>query len=245
MKAAYDKFARQYQRSKTLPFRQYIEWYTYKKLLGNVSGLSVLDLACGDGFYSRRIMEQGAGRVVGVDISRVMLELARKKNKTAAGAIEYIKGDVLAQKKYGDFDLVVASYLLNYARTAEQMSDMCRTIAINLKSGGRFVSINNNPDQSPATFVFCSKYGFTKAISEPLQNGTTIRYEFHRGGQEFEFDNYYLSRQIHERAFEENGFKDFRWIKIEVDPEGIRRFGYDYWRDFLLYEPIIGIWSRK
>ena len=245
MNAPYDKIARQYQRSKTLPFRQYIEWYTYKKLLGDVSGLSVLDLACGDGFYSRRIMERGAGRVVGVDISRVMIEHARKKNQAAQGPIEYIQGDVLDQKNYGDFDLVVASYLLNYARTPEQMSDMCRTIAINLKPGGRFVSINNNPDQSPASFIFCRKYGFTKTISEPLQNGTAIRYEFHRGGQEFRIDNYYLSRQIHEQAFEKNGLNDFRWINIEVDPEGVRRFGYDYWRDFLMYEPIIGIWSRK
>ena len=245
MKATYDKIARQYQRSKTLPFRQYVEWYTYQKLLGDVSGLSVLDLACGDGFYSRRIMERGAGRVVGVDISGVMIEHARKKNKAAAGSIEYFEGDVLDQKKYGEFDLVVASYLLNYARTAEQMSDMCRTIAINLQPGGRFVSLNNNPGQSPASFVFCRKYGFTKTISEPLQNGTAIRYEFHREGQKFRFDNYYLSRQIHEQAFEKNGLKDFRWIKIEVDPEGVRRFGFDYWRDFLLYEPIIGISSSK
>ena len=175
MTGTYDKIARQYQKSKTLPFRQYIEWYTCKKLLGDLSGHSVLDLACGDGFYSRRILERGAGFVVGVDISRVMIELARKKNTAAAGSIEYIQGDVLDQKKYGEFDLVVASYLLNYARTPEQLSDMCRTIAINLKPGGRFVSINNNPDQSPASFIFCRKYGFTKTISEPLQNGTAIR----------------------------------------------------------------------
>ena len=245
MNATYDIIARQYQRSKTLPFRQYIEWYTYKKLLGDISGRSVLDLACGDGFYSRKIMARGAGRVVGVDISRVMIEFAEKKNKAASGSIEYIEGDVLDKNKYGSFDLVVASYLLNYARTAEQMVDMCRTIAINLKPGGRFVSINNNPDQSPASFVFCRKYGFTKTISEPLQDGTAIRYEFHRQGQKFQFDNYYLSRRIHEQAFEKNGLEDFRWIKVEVDPEGVNRFGQDYWRDFLLYEPIIGIVSRK
>ena len=107
------------------------------------------------------------------------------------------------------------------------------------------MSINNNPDQSPATFVFCRKYRFTKTIPEPLQNGTAIRYEFHRGGQESRFDNYYLNRKIHAQSFEENGFKDFGWTKIEVDPEGIRRFGYDYCRDFLLYEPIIGSWSWK
>ena len=50
MNAFYDKIAKQYQKSKALPFRQYVEWYSYSNLLGDVTGKSVLDLACGDGF---------------------------------------------------------------------------------------------------------------------------------------------------------------------------------------------------
>jgi hypothetical protein len=42
MNATYDKIARQYQSSKTLPFRQYVEWYTYSNLLDDVRGKSVL-----------------------------------------------------------------------------------------------------------------------------------------------------------------------------------------------------------
>jgi len=53
--------------------------------------------------------------------------------------------------------LVVTAYLLNYARTKEQLLDMCRAIADNLKSGGRFVSINNNPDQPSESFPTCKK----------------------------------------------------------------------------------------
>ncbi len=116
MNAYYDKIARQYQKSKTLPFRQYVEWYSYSKFLNDVTGKSVLDLACGDGFYSRRIKDKGAGRVVGVDISSKMIDLARQKNT---------------------------------------------------------------------------------------------------------------------------------WEKIEVDPEGVRKFGHDFWQDFLVYEPIIGIVSKR
>ena len=43
MAAYYDDIAKQYQKSKALPFREYVEWYSYRKLLGNIAGKSVLD----------------------------------------------------------------------------------------------------------------------------------------------------------------------------------------------------------
>jgi len=245
MNPTYDKIARQYQRSKTLPFRRYVEWYTYSKLLDDLSGKSVLDLACGEGFYSRRIKRKSAKRVVGVDISTAMISLARQKNKDSGLSIDYFVGDILNKEKYGSFDLVVASYLLNYAQTKEQLLDMCRTIAINLKPGGRFVSINNNPDQPPSSFGTCKKYGFIKTIAEPLQDGAAIQYEFFREGQKFKIINYYLSRKAHEVAFKRAGLQTMRWKKIQVDPEGVQKFGHDFWQDFLEYEPIIGIVSNR
>lgn len=241
MTAYYDDIAKQYQQSKTLPFREYVEWYSYRKLLGNISGKSVLDLACGEGFYTRRVKEKGASRVVGVDISARMIELARKQEAANPRRIDYIVADVLKLGEIGSFDLVVASYLLNYARTKDQMLDMCRAIAVNLKPGGRFVSINNNPDQPPESFATCKKYGFIKKISGSLREGAAITYEFFRQGQKFQIDNYYLSRKTHEWAFKTVGLTHINWPRIEVDPAGIDKFGPDFWRDFLDYEPIVGI----
>jgi SAM-dependent methyltransferase len=201
MTALYDKIAKQYKASKRLPFREYVEWYSYNKLLGDISQKSVLDLACGEGFYTRRIKRKGAGK----------------------------------------FDLVVASYLLNYAQTKEHLLKMFQTIAANLKSGGRFVSINNNPDQPPESFPICEKYGFTKSISGPLKEGAAITYEFFRGGQKFRFDNYYLRRASHEWAAKQAGLNPIQWHKIEVSQDGLKMFGREFWQDFIDYEPIVGI----
>ena len=244
MAAYYDDIAKQYQKSKTLPFREFVEWYTYRKLLGNIAGKSVLDLACGEGFYTRRIKENGAGRAMGVDISAKMIELARQQEVANPLKIDYSVGDVLNVGQIGRFDLVVASYLLNYARSKAQLLDMCRTIALNLKPDGRFVSINNNPDQPPESFPTCKKYGFIKRVSGPLKAGAAITYEFYRQGQKFRIDNYYLSRKTHNWAFEKVGFTQIRWIKIEVDPRGIEKFGADFWQDFIDHEPIVGIECR-
>ena len=244
MAVHYDHIAKQYQKSKTLPFREFVEWYSYRKLLGNIAGKSVLDLACGEGFYTRRIKENGAGSVIGVDISAKMIELARQQETASPLMIDYIVGDVLKLGEIGRFDLVVASYLLNYARSKEQLLDMCRTIVVNLKPGGRFVSINNNPDQPPESFPTCEKYGFIKRLSGSLKEGSAIIYEFYRQGQKFRIDNYYLSRKTHEWAFDKAGFTQIRWVKIEVDPDGIKKFGPVYWQDFIDHEPIVGIEGR-
>jgi 2-polyprenyl-3-methyl-5-hydroxy-6-metoxy-1,4-benzoquinol methylase len=149
MASNYDSIAKEYKESKELPIRLHIEAYTYFNMLGNLAGKSILDLACGEGFYSRKFKDQGAAKVVGVDISQKMIELAREEETRKFQNIEYILGDVLELGEIGSFDLVVASYLLNYARSPEELLKMCESIFANLKPGGRFVNIKNNPSQSP------------------------------------------------------------------------------------------------
>jgi 2-polyprenyl-3-methyl-5-hydroxy-6-metoxy-1,4-benzoquinol methylase len=124
MTADYDKIAKQYKASKRLPFREYIEWYSYNKMLGDVSQKSVLDLACGEGFYSRRIKRKGADKVVGVDISEKMIRLAKRQEQNHPLGIDYILGDVMELGSIGNFDLVVASYLLNYANLFPSVRNM-------------------------------------------------------------------------------------------------------------------------
>ena len=77
MSTDYDAVAKEYKRSKLAPWRTYMERYSLLKLLGKVRGKSVLDLACGEGFYSRLVRERGAARVVGVDLSSGMIGLGR------------------------------------------------------------------------------------------------------------------------------------------------------------------------
>ena len=56
----YDAIATAYQRSKQSPIRRYVESYSFFQMLGDVHGQAVLDLACGEGFYSQRISPSAA-----------------------------------------------------------------------------------------------------------------------------------------------------------------------------------------
>ena len=243
MSSYYDSIAQQYKKSKLLPFRLHIEACTYFHILGELEGKSLLDLACGEGFYTRQFKLQGAAQVIGVEISEKMIELARLEEAREPQNIEYILGDVFELGTIGSFDLVVASYLLNYAQTREQLLKMCQSIFANLKPGGRFVTINNNDSQSPTSYLSTEKYGFIKSIASPLIEGTPIKYTFtiSDSKQQLSFDNYYLGTATYEWAFRSVGFQAVRWHKPIVSPQGMEEFGQEFWQDFLDCMPIVGI----
>lgn len=78
--------------------------------LGPVEDRSVLDIATGTGRFSLLLAEMGAD-VVGVDISRAMLEQAEEKRRGAnlAGMLSFFRGDA-SNLPFADnsFDVVVA-----------------------------------------------------------------------------------------------------------------------------------------
>jgi ubiquinone/menaquinone biosynthesis C-methylase UbiE len=50
-------------------------------LIGDPSSKSVLDIACGEGFYTRMIRQRGAAKIAGVDLSEGMIELAESRKR--------------------------------------------------------------------------------------------------------------------------------------------------------------------
>ena len=47
---------------------------------------------------------------------------------------------------------VAWEYLLTYASTVDELIAMRQAISRSLKPGGRFVTVNNNPDGPPSNF---------------------------------------------------------------------------------------------
>src|SRR5581483_1962544 len=70
MTTNYDPIAEKYKRAKQQPWRTHVESYTLMELIGNVAGKSVVDLACGEGYYTRMLRHAGAAKAVGVDLSQ-------------------------------------------------------------------------------------------------------------------------------------------------------------------------------
>ena len=84
----------------------------FLQVVGDVSGLTVLDAGCGEGYLSRILAQRGA-HVTGIDISSRLIEMARAKDPD--GAITYEVADLSQPLPayQAHFDLVASYFVLN------------------------------------------------------------------------------------------------------------------------------------
>jgi toxoflavin synthase len=245
MPTDYDAIANDYKRAKLQPWRSFIESFTLMNLVGDLAAKLVVDLACGEGFYTRLLRLQGATKVVGVDLSEAMIELARAEERKYPLGIEYEVQDARDLRLNEEFDLAIAAYLLNYARSREDLTSMTRGIARCLKPGGRFITANTNPGANLLALPSFHKYGFELRTGNGLIEGAPITWVFHLESGSIEVENYYLSPATHEEALRAAGFREVRWHGPQLSPLGEAAQGRDYWSDFLTDPPLIFIECLK
>ncbi|MEM6645900.1 MAG: class I SAM-dependent methyltransferase [Bacteroidota bacterium] len=244
--ADYDHIAEDYKASKALPFRTHVEAHTLFALLGDVRGLRVLDLACGEGIYTRQVMRLGAAEATGVDLSPAMIGLAEREEALHPLGCTYRTHDARTLGTIGAFDVVLGVYLLNYAPTYDDLLAFCRTIYANLRPGGRFVGFNDNVANSPAHYASYRPYGFVKRSPPERYIGAPITYTlFNADGTVFDIVNYYLPPEQYEAAFREAGFTSFNWQGPWLSEDGAASFPEGYWTSFFADPPLIGLLAKR
>ncbi len=238
MTTDYDPIAEQYRRSKLQPWRTFIECPTLLGLVGDPRGLTAVDLACGEGFYTRLLRAGGAARVTGVDLSQRMIDLATCQEARQPLGIDYVVGDARERSGAEPCDLAVAAYLLNYARDRRELRAMCDGIARSLRPGGRFVTVNCNPALAFSAAPSYRRYGFETAVVGVWREGAPIRWTFHLDDGSFDIENYHLDVAAHEEAFRGAGFGEVRWHAPRLAPEGVRPDDPGFWSHFLEHPPV-------
>ena len=122
---------------------------TYQKdlILPNVMRLmnvkdreTILDLACGSGFFAREFAKSGAS-VVGVDASQKLIEMARGE-KTPGAKFYVSKADKLNFIKNGTIDKVAIILAL---QNIENVAGVLRESARVMKRGGELFIVLNHP----------------------------------------------------------------------------------------------------
>jgi len=114
-------------------------------------GDAVLDVACGTGDLTQAFARTGASRVVGLDFTQEMLDLAGRKRgslgEAAASKIEYINGDATGLP-FGDdsFDVVsIAFGIRNVGEPDRAFAEFARV----LRPGGRLVVLEFDTPRNP------------------------------------------------------------------------------------------------
>lgn len=117
------------------------EWPVLQKMLPNFHNKRVLDLGCGYGWHCQYTAQQGAKKVIGVDISEKMLEVAKQKHQ--APSIEY-RHMAIEEIDFpvDSFDVVISSLAFHYIQSFD---DICKKVSAYLSSGGDFVFSVEHP----------------------------------------------------------------------------------------------------
>jgi toxoflavin synthase len=224
----------QYDRSFTeIPLRRYVELPSAYQILDDVTGLRVLDLACGTGYYAKELRRRGAARVVGVDLSEAMIRATRAQEEKEPLGVEYVHADAGALERLGDFDLVTGFHLLHYASSFEHLSGMCKSIARNLKAGGRFVGYQMNYDMARQPHYY-DKYCFNVRISEQPRDGQPFVFSVTLSEYTSpDVTAYYWSKESLESALHNAALTEIRWVVPMPSQNGIEKHGADFWADVI------------
>jgi SAM-dependent methyltransferase len=113
-------------------------------LCGEVRGMRLLDVGCGNGYFAREMARRGA-RVTGVDLSPRMIEHAQRHEAAAALGIDYhvmdaarLPADFAAQS----FDMASSCLAL---QDMPQVGKVLHGVHSLLRPGGRFVASIAHP----------------------------------------------------------------------------------------------------
>ncbi|KAL9596056.1 MAG: hypothetical protein Q9219_006042 [cf. Caloplaca sp. 3 TL-2023] len=267
MPTQYDRIGPLYDHLRRTPGAKLVKHNVRRALTPYIRSARALDLACGTGNYTHSLSAWGASHIHGVDISPAMIAAAEKEadtpslhpdnnnnnnNNKEAHRPRFEVGDCAVPRVFGDggFDVVLGVWLLNYARGKEELKDMFRTAAVNLKPGGGgvFVAVTPPPTEEPRA------HDERTAVVRPAELsggvGLTVVGDVEDGGVKvhvgarfeeeggIEFDYYHLRKGVYESAAREGGLVgDLVWRGLEIperrggeeDDEAGRREA-EYWR---------------
>jgi SAM-dependent methyltransferase len=163
------------------------EWSAFRAMLPSLANKRVLDLGCGYGWHCRYALSQGAGEVVGIDLSARMLEEATKRSQGAT-SVRYIRMAIEDIDFPEDtFDVVISSLAFHYL---ESLGPVYASIHHSLSGHGDLVFSAEHP-------IFTSSEG----------------QDWHYAKQErlhWPVDNYYHEGARHTRFLDEDVIKYHR-----------------------------------
>ena len=128
-------------RDNELSYNDLLEQPAMAKMLPDLNGKSVLDLGCGYGHNCIDFVRRGASRVVGVDISEKMLEVA--KSESSDDKIQYVNMSMTDIDKLNEkFDFIYSSLAFHYV---EDFDEFAKKMFSVLDSGGELLFSQEHP----------------------------------------------------------------------------------------------------
>src|SRR3989344_4798103 len=173
------------------------------RLLGDVKGKKVLDLACGTGYFSKKIAEAGAS-VTGTDVSPELIAKA-KQNALEANFVVTPAHD-LHELKHISFDAVINILAID---NIAEVPGMLRECARLLKNGGAMHIVFNHPViriHGNSSWGFDQKRGVQYRRLDKYMSESKVKIAMHPGLNSQSTTTFHRSFQYYFKKFREVGF---------------------------------------
>ena len=244
MTSSYDPIGESYAGVKALPLARGTEIPAVETLLADLQGKSLLDLACGQGFYSRLARRRGAGSVVGVDLSEAMVEAARREEKRAPLGIHYRQADAatVSASELGHpegFDQLLALFLFNYAPDPASLRNQAKAVYRCLRPGGRLLAVLPDPAFRCGSLE-TEAYGFRTRVLEELEEGRRFQVDILLEPP-IQLVSWQWTRSTVEASLAAAGLEAITWHPIEVSAEALDAQGAEFWRTYKTNPPNIAL----
>ncbi|MBI1973885.1 class I SAM-dependent methyltransferase [Candidatus Micrarchaeota archaeon] len=185
--------------------------------LGNIKGKRAVDLGCGSGYFSRKMVARGA-RVVGVDRNKHQLDLALRKSTRN---IRYLKGDIIrTHLPAASFDLALLNLVNVEIPSTSTVIKVFKNTRGWLKRNGTLVIGDVHPHnlgKGSAADSFLPSSG-----KDYFDNGSKWHSESYRiDGKKLKFyPNYHYTIEFLVNTLIETGFRLERMHEIPYKNEG-------------------------
>lgn len=199
------------------------------RMMGDVKGKHVLDLACGQGQFSRILVDGGAF-VIGADIGKELIEIAEKKNKDTKFKAHFFAtpSHDMYMVKDGTQDVLVCVLAL---QNIEKLSETFHEVSRVLKREGRAYLVLNHPSFRNPTHTH---WGYDEHEQkqyrrvEAYMSESKIKIDMTPGAKTNKQFTYSFHRpiQVYMKAFAKHGLAVTRleeWVSHKESEKGPRQ----------------------
>lgn len=244
----YDDHTNEYiQLTESDPSKKWVQYPQSMRMVfdamgGELKDKKILDIGCANGAFTRMMAEAGA-KVVGYDPSQKEVEEAQKMENEKPLGIQYYVGDHLKDELKNKFDGATAILVLSLMENREKLEQIFRHAHDSLVPDGKFIILTINPEFNKFNEIIYNRR-FNK-----IGNGKEFTLDFFDNDKNLKFtiSGWQYSREDHQQAALNAGFKNIEWQSLKIDPRGLAEQGEKFWEGYETEDgcPYIGLIANK
>jgi ubiquinone/menaquinone biosynthesis C-methylase UbiE len=185
-------------------YQEKVIWPNLLRIISPKAPMKILDLACGQGFFSRKLASLGV-HVIGADISKELIEKAVARSPEIKFVVTPAHNLNFAKREY--FDVVLCVLAI---QNIQNISDVFSEVQKVLKKGGKFILVLNHPAfriPQRSSWGFDEKNNIQYRRIDGYMSSKTIEIDMNPGKfKKNKTLSYHRSLQDFFKTFSKNGF---------------------------------------